>query len=50
MIIVWIRHAPFGGVANERHSALRNNLAIGQVPQLNLTLQALAHAGFLNFV
>ncbi len=23
---------PFGGVANERHSALRNNLAVGQVP------------------
>jgi hypothetical protein len=36
----------FGGVANERHSALRNNLAVGQVPQLNLTKQTATHGFF----
>ncbi len=40
---------PFGGVANERHSALRNSLAVGQGPQVNLTKHTLAYTSIFCF-
>ncbi len=41
---------PFGGVANERHSAIRNSLAVGQGPQVNLTKHTLAYTSIFCFV